>query len=154
ITVIVMSGGGEGGGGPVVTPADIAAGTAQGLADSANGAQDGAIGTVNMLASALRYNAVPAGAQVVLTEIPEPAPLPSPDWSKDLFVSSNIYPHELNKGIGGASLSILVGNALSAGLRGPGVVASVWDDSITAAGSRFPNVATNVTAQEFQANLI
>ena len=92
-----------------------AAGIAQGAANTANGVQDGLIGTGNLIVRGVNYLAG-------YTVTPERA---SPDWSGNLFVSETDTEHDASKFLGGTGVSVLAGGGLGgvgragAGVAGP-----------------------------------
>jgi hypothetical protein len=76
-------------------------GTAQGVANTADGVQDGVVGTVNLIPMAINKiegNPVPY--------------LPSPDWSRDLIVSESGASHDASEFLGGTGAWILLGGGV------------------------------------------
>jgi len=70
----------------------IGAGVVQGGLNVINGAQDGLIGIANLPGRGI--NALGGNLGMI----------PSPEWSKDAVVSSDLYSHDASKGIGGGGL--------------------------------------------------
>jgi len=89
---------------------DFGTGILQGGADILNGLQDIGIGILNLPAAGTNGIAwVEEQIGILNPDDPIRIPyIPSPDWSEGIFVSPDLYPHDVNKAIGGTSAAILI----------------------------------------------
>ena len=111
----------------------VMAGVLQGGANSINGAQDGVVGTVNLIPLAinkLEGNHVPY--------------LPSPDWSRNKFSSESDWTHDKSKLVGGTGVLTAATAGLGAGAAGTGAAASQTGTIVVQAEGRLAVAAAGM----------